>query len=168
MSHSNLALLTRNPWRFFPVLAAAIGALALSSACAQAAVLKPIKVTAHLLSAPSALALASSGLEQAPPLKPITIFAPAARTVRTVGYDGATLAPIEEITTTARVKFNPVILTTYSGVALLKDDVAEAAQRACDSIDRLDNGAACVRRAIRSARPQVTAAITRARGAQLG
>ncbi len=166
MSHSNLALLAHNPWRYVPVLAIAMGAFALSSPSAQAAVLKPIKVTAHFLSAPSMPA--STEPAEAALLKPITIFAPAARTVKTVGYDGATGAPIQEITTTARVKFNPVILTTYSGVALLKDDVAEAAQKACDSIDPLDSGEACVRRAIRSALPQVTAAITRARSPVLG
>lgn len=166
MSHSNLPLHARYPWRHVPVLAVAIGAFALSSAGAQAVVLKPIKVTAHLLSAPSSLA--SSEPAKAALLEPITILAPAARTVRTVGYDAATGASIQEITTSARVKFNPVILTTYSGAALLKDDVAEAAQKACDSIEPLDGSEACVRRAIRSAQPQVTAAISRARSTVLG
>jgi UrcA family protein len=166
MSHPNLALHAHYPWRYVPVLAVAIGAFALSSARAQAVVLKPIRVTAHFLSAPSALA--GSKPAAAALLKPITILAPAARSVRTVGYDGTTGASIQEITTSARVEFNPVILTTYSGVALLKDDVAEAAQKACDSIEPLDGSEACVRRAIRSAQPQVTAAITRARGTILG
>jgi UrcA family protein len=88
--------------------------------------------------------------------------------VRTIGYDSATGAPIQEVTARARVRFNPVILTTHSGVALLHDDVAEAARSACESIDPLDGDGACVRGAIESAQPQVTAAITRARSTETG
>lgn len=166
MSHSKLALPARHPWRFVPILAVAIGALAFSSAQAHAAVLKPIKVTAHLLSAPGTLA--SLNPVQTALLRPITVSAPAARTVRTIGYAGATGAPIQEFTATARVRFNPVILTTYSGVALLKDDVTEAAQKACNSIDPLHSSETCPRRAIRSAQRQVTAAITHARKTEAG
>lgn len=141
MSHPNLAMLPRNPLRFAPPLALAIGAFALASGSAHAAALKPITISAPVISAP---------------------------TVKTVGHDLVTGAPIEEITARARVRFNPVILTTYSGAALLKDDVAEAARKACDSIDPLSGNRACVQRAIESSRPQVTAAITRARTAEPG
>lgn len=165
MSHLNFAPLARNPRRFLPLLAVAIGALALSSVRAQAAMLTPIKVTAYLV---SARAPDSREPAEAAPLEPITISAPAARAERTVGHDGATGAPIQEITSTARVKFNPVILRTHSGVALLRDDVAEAARKACDLIDPLGRGEVCVGHAIRSAQPQVTAAITRARSIEPG
>ncbi len=166
MGHSNPEIPAHNPGRFTAVLAVAIGALALSSVRAQAGVLRPIMVTAQFLSAPGALA--SSKPAQAFPLKPIKIAAPAAKAVTAIGRGGTTGAPIQEITTTTRVRFNPVILTTYSGVSLLKDDVAKAAQKACNSIDPLDSDEACVRRAIRSAKPQVTAAITLARSTELG
>ena len=58
----------------------------------------------------------------------ITVTAPA---VKIVGRESATGAPIQEMTVSVRVKFDPVTLTTNSGVALLKDSVVEAAQKAC-------------------------------------
>ncbi len=107
----------------------------------------------------------ASGRAHAGVLKPITISAPAARVV---GYDPATDAPIRQITIRAAVRFNPVILTTHSGVSILKDDVAEAARKACNSLRPLGAGEACIRRAVDSAEPQVKAAITRARSSVLG
>ena len=99
-------------------------------------------------------------------LDEITISAPA---VKIVGRDPATLAPIEESTVTARVAFDPVTLTTNSGVALLKDGVVDAARRACDAADPLtmDDGT-CVQTAVKSAKPQITAAIARARSSANG
>ncbi len=169
MSHSHFATLGRKPLHLAPSLALAAAVLVLPNARAHATALEPITVSAHIIPAPGALAI-SSGPRQDAELNPITISAPliSAPVVRTVGRDLATNASVEKLTAIARVKFNPVILTTHSGVALLNDDVARAARTACDSIDPLNGGWACVRRAIESARPQVTAAITRARGAGIG
>lgn len=89
----------------------------------------------------------------------ITVFAPAAKIV---GRDAATGAPIQEMRVTVRVQFDPVTLTTNSGVALLKDSVAEAAQKACGA-SLTDDAVACVHDAINSAQPEVEAAIAQAR-----
>src|SRR5258708_5796459 len=107
-----------------------------------------------------ALAVMSAGAH-AQDLEEITISAPAVKTVR---YELATFAPIEQSTVTARVAFDPVTLTTNSGVALFKDNVLEAARKACVAADPLtqDDGT-CVHTAVKSAKPQVDAAIARAR-----
>jgi UrcA family protein len=99
-------------------------------------------------------------------LDEITISAPA---VKTIGYEAGTVAPIKQVTVTARVAVNPVALTTNSGVALLKDSVRAAAHKACDSADPLtpDDGE-CVTAALRNAKPQVDAAIARARSSVNG
>jgi UrcA family protein len=90
----------------------------------------------------------------------VTISAPS---VKIIGHDGATGAPIEDKVQTALIKVDPVSLTTRSGVALLNDAVQDSAQKICFSLDPLnwDDGE-CVRGAVRSAQPQVTAAVTRA------
>ena len=111
-----------------------------------------------------ALAFMSAGA-QAADYDEITISAP---NVKTVGRDAATNAPIQEITKQATVKFDPVQLTTNSGVALLKDSVFDAALKACNSItltmaDADENDESCVRDAIKSAQAQVDAAVARAR-----
>jgi UrcA family protein len=89
----------------------------------------------------------------------ITVTAPA---VKIVGRDSATGAPIEEMTVTVRVQFDPVTLTTNSGVALLKDSVVEAAQKACGA-SLTEDGTTCVHDAIISAKAQIDAAIAQAR-----
>jgi UrcA family protein len=96
----------------------------------------------------------------------ITVSSP---TVKTVGQDSATGAPIEETARTARIQYDPVTLTTNSGVTLLKYSVSETARKVCYSIDPLnaDDGT-CVRNAIDSAKPQVDAAIARARSTANG
>jgi len=111
-----------------------------------------------------ALAFMSAGA-QAADYDEITISAP---NVKTVGRDAATNAPIQEITKQATVKFDPVQLTTNSGVALLKDSVFDAALKACNSItltmaDADENDESCVRDAVKSAQVQVDAAVARAR-----
>jgi UrcA family protein len=116
-----------------------------------------------------ALALMSAGAQAADDPDEITISAP---NVKTVGRDGATGAPIEEVTQTATVKFDPVTLTTNSGVALLKDSVLDAANQVCSSItlsmaDEEDDNT-CVRDAVKSAQAQVDAAIARARSTTSG
>jgi UrcA family protein len=96
----------------------------------------------------------------------ITVSAP---TVKTVGHDSATGGPIEDTVKTARIQYDPVTLTTNSGVALLKDAVSEAARKICDSIDPLDpDDGTCLREAVDSAKPQVDAAIARARSTANG
>jgi len=111
-----------------------------------------------------ALAFMSAGA-QAADYDQVTISAP---NVKTVGRDAATNAPIQEITKQATVKFDPVQLTTNSGVALLKDSVFDAALKACNSItltmaDADENDESCVRDAVKSAQVQVDAAVARAR-----
>jgi UrcA family protein len=115
-----------------------------------------------------ALAFMSAGAQAADDPNEITISAP---NVKTVGRDEATGAPIEETTRTATVKFDPVTLTTNSGVALLKDSVVDAANKVCSSItlpmaDEDDD--TCVRDAIKSAQAQVDAAIAQARSTTSG
>jgi UrcA family protein len=93
----------------------------------------------------------------------ITITAPS---VKVIGRDAVTNAPIEETIVSVRVHFDPVTLTTNSGVSLLKDDVYDAARKACraatlDDVPSSDGD--CVRVAVDSAMPQVNAAIARAR-----
>ena len=170
MTHTEFAMLRCKPPRFAPSLACAATVLVLSSVRAHAAELEPITVSAHIVPAPGALAI-SGGRRRGALLNPVAICAPrliSAPVVRTVGHGSATNASIQTVTIMARVKYNPVILTTHSGVALLDDDVADAARTACDSIDPLNGDGPCVRRAIESARPQVTAAVTRARSAGAG
>jgi UrcA family protein len=111
-----------------------------------------------------ALAFMSAGA-QAADYDEITISAP---NVKTVGGDAATNAPIQEITKQATVKFDPVQLTTNSGVALLKDSVFDAALKVCNSItltmaDADENDESCVRDATKSAQAQVDAAVALAR-----
>ena len=89
------------------------------------------------------------------------------RSVKTVGHDLATGAPIKEITKTAHVQYDPVVLTMNSGVSLLKDSVQDAAVKVCASLDPLDGeDEDCVRRAVESAQPQIKAAVARARAAE--
>lgn len=114
-----------------------------------------------------ALAFMSAGA-QAADYDEVTISAPS---VKTVGRDAATGAPLQEITKKASVKFAPVTLTTNSGVALLKESVFDAANKACSSITVTmsdDDDDTCVRDAVKSAQAQVDAAISRARSTANG
>jgi len=108
-----------------------------------------------------ALAIMSARAHADDYLDEITISAPA---VKTVGRNAATGAPIREVTVTARVTADPVKLTTNSGVALLKDSVLDAARKACDAADPFtsDDGR-CVLTAVKAAKPQIDAAVARAR-----
>ncbi len=129
-----------------------------------------IRVNTLRRSLPVALAIGTlavmSARAHAGDLDQVTIAAPA---VKTVGHDYATGAPIQETTVTARVQVDPVTLTTNSGVALLKDGVRDAARKACEAADPLtpDDGT-CVHTAVKSAEPQVAAAIARARSSANG
>ena len=106
---------------------------------------------------------ATAQAEQPDPLNQITVTS---RSVKTIGRDPATDAPIKEITRTAYVQYDPVVLTTNSGVALLKDSVQDAAVKICASLDPLDSDdGGCIRRTVESAKPQIDAAIASARRA---
>jgi UrcA family protein len=121
---------------------------------------KTLRKSLPLAFALGALAIMSVSAQAAEPDE-VTITAPA---VKTVGREPATLAPIQEVTVTGHVTFNPVTLTTNSGVALLNDSVLEAARKACSSADPLmQDEETCVHYAVKSAKPQVDAAIARAR-----
>jgi UrcA family protein len=86
------------------------------------------------------------------------------KTVKTVDRDSATGAPIQETTSSARIQYDPVTLTTNSGVALLKDSVQRAASKLCASMDTLNiDNSACVRNAVQSAMAEVGTSIARAR-----
>ena len=94
----------------------------------------------------------------------ITITAPR-ETV--VGRDYATNAPIIQVNSTARVRYEPMVLTTNSGVALLKYRVTKAAREMCTDLDPLAaQDWSCVRRAVDEAQPQIDAAIARAEAAE--
>jgi UrcA family protein len=120
-----------------------------------------------------AIALVSAGAHAAAPdqtdpvqLDPITVSAPAAKIV---GRDAATGAPIEEVTITARVKADPAALRTNYGALMLNYSVLDAARKACTAADPLtDDDGTCVNDAVESAKPQVDAAIARARSSLKG
>jgi UrcA family protein len=89
--------------------------------------------------------------------------------VKDVGRDAATGAPIQETTVKAAVKYDPATLTTDSGVAALKDSVADAARKACESADPFtDDDGTCVREAIDSAQPQIARVVSQARSSTSG
>ena len=115
-----------------------------------------------------ALAFMSAGAQAADDPHEITISAP---NVKTVGRDELTGVPIQEVTQTASVKFDPVTLTLNSGVTLLHDAVFDAALKVCNSITLTmtdEDNDACVRDAVKSAQAQVDAAIARARSTTNG
>jgi len=89
--------------------------------------------------------------------------------VKVVGRN-SDLTPIEQTTVTARVTFDPVTLTTHSGVALLKDQVRTAASRVCTDADPedIEDDETCIRKALVGAEKQVDAAIASARKAASG
>jgi UrcA family protein len=113
----------------------------------------------------AALAFVSARAYAYPPDQ-ITLSAPV---VKVVGYEQDTQGPIKQSAVTAHVRFDPVTLTTNSGVALLKDSVEEAARKACVRADRpTGDDDTCIRNAVEVAKPQVAAAIARARSTANG
>ncbi|HEY3657233.1 MAG TPA: hypothetical protein VGL34_19845 [Steroidobacteraceae bacterium] len=99
-------------------------------------------------------------------LDPITVSAPAAKIV---DRDTATGASIEQVTITARVQPDPAALRTNYGALMLNYSVLDAARKACIEADPLaDDEGTCVRDAVESAKPQVDAAIARARSSLMG
>src|SRR5271155_197297 len=100
-------------------------------------------------------------------LDPITVTAPAAKVV---DRDAATGAPIEQETITARVQTDPAALRTNYGALMLNYSVLDAARKACTEADPFadDDEKACVHDAVGAAKPQVDAAIARARSSIRG
>jgi UrcA family protein len=119
-------------------------------------------VTLPLAFALSALAL-NAGNVYAEELDKIAVDAPV---VKVIGHDPGTEAKIENVTVVARVIPDPETLTTDSGIALLNDNVREAARTACFKADPMtpDDGT-CYRKAMASAKPQVAAMIAQAKQA---
>jgi hypothetical protein len=108
----------------------------------------------------AALAVMTSNV-QAAPLDQVEIDRP---TVKIIGYDGATEAPIEDVTVVAHVIPDPQTLTTASGVVLLNDYIREAARKACFEANPMEpDDGTCYRQAVRSAKPQVAALVAHAR-----
>jgi hypothetical protein len=133
-----------NLTRILPV-AFAVGAIALVSARAHAA---------------------DSGQFDPVQLDPITVSAPA---VKIVERDAASETPTERVTITARVQADPAALRTNYGALMLNYSVLDAARKACTAADPLaDDGGTCVHDAVEAAKPQVDAAIARARSSLTG
>jgi len=101
-------------------------------------------------------ALSVAGVEAAD-LAEVTVSAP---TIKTVGRD-ATGTPIRQLSGTVRVQYNPIMLTTNSGRALLDDEVAQVARTLCSAngaFPNADDQWNCVDRAIKVAKMQLDAA----------
>jgi len=72
--------------------------------------------------------------------------------------------PVEQSTVRLGVRYNPVTLTTNSGVALLKDAVTQAAFQACvDADPTYAPESRCISNAIDQAQPQIEQAVAQAR-----
>ena len=116
-----------------------------------------------------ALALLNSRA-QAAEVAQVTVSAPGERQpgtlgdVNNFGRDEATNASIPAVSRTVRLKVDPVMFTTDSGVALLNDKVRDTAQKLCSSLDTpsFDDNA-CVAYAIASTQPQIAANVARAK-----
>ena len=93
-------------------------------------------------------------------LDPITVSAPAEQTI---DRDVASGARIEKVTVSATVTPDPQALKYHSGVALLKEKVVEAAEKACHEADPLDDDPECVFDAVKAAKPQIAEVVARAR-----
>ena len=121
-----------------------------------------------------AIALVSARAHAADPdqfdpvqLDPITVSAPVVAKI--VDRDAATGAPIVQETITARVQADPAALTTNYGALMLNYSVLDAARKACTAADPFaDDDGTCVHDAVESAKPQVDAAIARARSSLTG
>jgi UrcA family protein len=109
-----------------------------------------------MMMALAALSLVSTAL-QAQNLQEVTVSVPVPKTI---GRD-TTGTPIQQVSAMARVQFNPVMLTTNSGRALLDNKVAEVARRLCTAGGRVndtDADGSCVQQAVNRAKVQIAAA----------
>lgn len=88
--------------------------------------------------------------------------------IKVIGHDPATYAPIENVTVTAHVIPDPDTLTTDSGVVLLNDYIREAARKACFDANPMEfDDGTCYRKAMKSARPQVKALVAKAKAEKI-
>src|ERR1700730_10303072 len=123
------------------------------------ALMDRVRPSIPMVIALGALAFAWVGT-QAANLEEVTVTVP---TAKTLGRD-ASGTPIQQVTTMARVQYNPVMLTTNSGRALLDEKVAEVARALCTAggtVNNTDDDGACVRQAIFRAKVQIAAAAAR-------
>jgi UrcA family protein len=124
-----------------------------------------VKAFSFLFAACGAVALAGiSPSAQGEDLNQITVRG---SDTRTIGYDFHSLSPIEETTVSFGVSYDPVTLTTNSGVALLKDAVTQAAFKACGGED-LAPDKTCMRIAVDQAQQQIARAVAKARSGVSG
>jgi UrcA family protein len=83
-------------------------------------------------------------------------------TTTIIGHDYR--RPLEQSTVRLGVSYDPVTLTTNSGVALLKDAVTQAAFQACIDADPTSAPESrCISNAIDQAQPQIAQAVAQAR-----
>jgi UrcA family protein len=106
----------------------------------------------------------SSSAQAAEPTQEITITG---THVKTIPYDYASRRPIQRVDVTASVPVDLNVLTLNSGVALLKYNVRQAAERACMAGDPGESATAdvtvdCIHRAVNNAQPQIDALVARA------
>jgi UrcA family protein len=126
---------------------------------------KSLSGSLHAAFAIMAIAVFSAGAHAAEPNE-ITVLG---STAKTVGRDAATNAPIKETTVKVAVSYDPATLTTDSGVALLKESVANAARKACDTADPLeDDDGRCVLDAVKSAQAQIARVVAQVRSSTNG
>src|SRR5262245_50535101 len=86
--------------------------------------------------------------------------------VKVIGRDEGIAAQVDDVTVVAHVIPDPETLTFASGIALLNDNVREAAREACFKADPMtpDDGT-CYRKAMASAKQQVAALVAHAKEA---
>ncbi len=122
----------------------------------------PLAFAAGAIALVSARAHAADSLDPVQ-LDPIAVSAPA---VKVIDSDLASGAPVEQVTITARVHADPAALRTNYGALMLNYSVRDAARKACTApvaIVEEDDDGTCVHDAVEAAKPQVDAAIARAR-----
>jgi UrcA family protein len=96
---------------------------------------------------------------QAAELQEITVTVPV---TKTIGRD-ANGAPIQQVTASARVQYDPMMLTTRSGRAQLQERVTEVARELCREVNDAAPPPAtgedsCVEQAVHGAKVQIAAA----------
>ena len=99
---------------------------------------------------------------QADQLDPITVEPPS---VKIIGRDPATGAPIKRITVEAHIAADAATLKNESGVVLLNGRVLEAARKACAAADPTTpaHEGGCVHQAVKGATPRADATIAQAK-----
>jgi|SRR5579862_4235840 len=96
---------------------------------------------------------------QAANMEEVTVTVPGSKTIGR-STNGA---PIEEVSVSEKIDYNPVMLTTNSGRALLEDKVTQEAKRMCKQLETpgsvpTEPEQACVKRAVANAKEQIAAA----------